>query len=127
MAGKTDKGADVAQDAQDTAQDAPQDAGPADLLLAGETVDPRTLAALMRDPAGTHRWALGRDVSDKRVRSVARDTITRFVERTGYTAHAYTQDEADALYAAMQGRGRGAATTNAATLRERAAGKGGAA
>ena len=50
---------------------------------------------------------LGRDVSDKRVRSVARDTIERFGD-DAYTAHAYTPDEAAGIVEHLRGRGRGA-------------------
>lgn len=119
MTAKTDKAATVAP----SATSAP--AAPADLLQDGETVNAATLAALIGDKAGTHRWATGRKVNDKRVRSIARDAIERLMaeNRTGYTAHAYTQDEADAIVAAMTSAGRGAPTANANALRDRAAGK----
>ena len=112
--------------AQDTAPEvttAPQDApNVADLLADGETVNAGTLAALIGDKAGAHRWALGRPTNDKRVRSVARETIERLTaeHRTGYTAHAYSQTEADAIVAAMRSAGRGSVTTSATALRERA-------
>lgn len=80
-------------------------------------IDARTLAALIGDPTGTTPYALGRKVNDKRVRSVARDTIDRFVNRTGYTAHDYTPDECAAIVTAMQGRGRGAPTAGADAIR----------
>lgn len=94
----------------------------ADLLQAGETVNAGTLAAMIGDKAGSHRWALGRPTNDKRVRSVARETVERLnaENRTGYTAHAYSQDEADAIVAAMRSAGRGSVTTTATALRERA-------
>jgi hypothetical protein len=95
------------------------------LLLAGETVNAGTLAAMIGDKPGAHEWALGRKVNDKRVRSLARDVIERLSaeNRTGYTAHAYTQAEADAIVAAMATAGRGAPTANANALRARATGK----
>jgi hypothetical protein len=95
------------------------------LLLAGETVNAGTLAAMIGDKPGAHEWALGRKVNDKRVRSLARDVIERLSaeNRTGYTAHAYTQGEADAIVAAMATAGRGAPTANANALRARATGK----
>jgi len=91
----------------------------ADKTGKGQTVriDARTLAALIGDPVGTTPYALGRKVNDKRVRSVARDTIDRFVNRTGYTAHDYTPDECGQIVTAMQGRGRGAPTTDADAVR----------
>jgi hypothetical protein len=59
---------------------------------------PAALAALMTDEPGKHDLALGRKwtVSDgaKRVRSIARDRIDRFVNRTGRTMHVYTLAEA---------------------------------
>lgn len=63
---------------------------------------PATLAVLMTDaPDAPHGLGLGRNwtPSDgaKRVRSIARDTIDRFVNRTGRTMHAYTVDEARAI------------------------------
>ena len=99
--------------------------GPKSLLSTGETVNAGTLAAMIGDKAGSHRWALGRKVNDKRVRSVARESIERLSaeNRTGYTAHAYSQDEADAIVSQMQSAGRGAPTANANALRARAAGK----
>lgn len=96
--------------AQDKGQDAPQ----ADTLR----MDARTLALLIGDaPDAPHGLGLGRKVNDKRIRSVARDTIDRFVNRTGYTAHAYTVDEARAIVAAMAGKGRGAPTVDADAAR----------
>jgi len=55
---------------------------------------------------------LGRDVTDKRVRSVARDTLARFDkgDHPDYQAHAYTPDEAAALLGALASKGRGAGT-----------------
>lgn len=76
-------------------------------------IDARTLAALIGDPQGSHPLALGRKVNDKRVRSVARDTVDRFVNRTGYTAHDYTVAEATAIVDAMRSAGRGAPTVSA--------------
>lgn len=92
------------------------------VLAAGETVNAGTLAALIGDKAGAHQWALGRKVNDKRVRSVARESIERLMaeNRTGYTAHAYSAAEADAIVAVMRSAGRGAPTVNANALRERA-------
>lgn len=63
---------------------------------------PATLAALMTDPTDApHGLGLGRKwtVSDgaKRVRSIARDTIDRFVNRTGRTMHLYDLTEATAI------------------------------
>lgn len=55
---------------------------------------------------------LGRTVTDKRVRSVARDTIERFGD-DAYTAHAYTPDEAAGIIEHLRGRGRGVATMTA--------------
>lgn len=91
-------------------------------LADGETVNAGTLAALASDAIGAHQWALGRKVDAKRIRSVARETIERLdaEHRTGYTAHAYTASEADAIIAAMRSSGRGAPTVNATALRERA-------
>lgn len=99
-------------------------ATPSIALAEGETVNAGTLAALIGDKPGTHQWALGRVVNDKRVRSVARESIERLMaeNRTGYTAHAYTSAEADAIVAAMRSAGRGAPTVNATALRDRAKG-----
>ena len=63
---------------------------------------PATLAALMTDPTDApHGLGLARKwtVSDgaKRVRSIARDTIDRFVNRTGRTMHLYDLSEATAI------------------------------
>lgn len=124
---------------QDMAQDAPQAptapatikarvkrrvkvAAPARIVLAsGERMNAGTLAALIGDKSGTHQWALGRKVNDKRVRSVAREVIERLQaeNRTGYTAHAYDSADADAIVSAMRDAGRGAPTANAAALRDR--------
>lgn len=52
---------------------------------------------------------LGRKVNDKRVRSVARDTLARFQDGE-YTPHAYTPAEASALLATMSAKGRGVGT-----------------
>jgi len=69
---------------------------------AGVRMTPAVLAALMRDPADAdHGLGLGRQwtVSDgaKRVRSIARDTIDRFVNRTGRTMHLYDVTEARSI------------------------------
>lgn len=80
-------------------------------------IDARTLAVLIGDPIGTTPYALARKVNDKRVRSVARDTVDRFINRTGYTAHAYTPAEARAIVTAMAAAGRGAPTVNADAVR----------
>lgn len=111
----------MADKTQDKAQ--AQDTAPVALLGPDERIAPDALASLMRDPIGAHKWALGRETTSKRVRSVARDTLPRFVERTGYTAHDYTEAEADALADAMRGRGRGAPTVASDTIRARATGK----
>lgn len=50
---------------------------------------------------------IGRRVTAKRVRSVARDYVQRFMERTGYTAHVYTPDEAATIAEHIGGSGRG--------------------
>lgn len=68
----------------------------------GVLMTPATLAALMTDATDAkHGLGLGRkwSVSDgaKRVRSIARDTIDRFVNRTGRTMHLYTVNEARAI------------------------------
>ena len=108
--GKGQTDTDKARDAATVAQDAPQ----TDALR----MDARTLALLIGDPQDSaHGLGLGRKVNDKRVRSVARDTVDRFVNRTGYTAHAYTVAEARAIVDAMAGKGRGAPTVNADAVR----------
>lgn len=61
-----------------------------------------TLAALMTDaPDAPHGLGLGRtwSISDgsKRVRSIARDSIDRFINRTGRTPHLYDLAEATAI------------------------------
>lgn len=85
-------------------------------------INAATLAVLIADPIGSHDLALGRkwrSPSDgaKRVRSVARDTVDRFVNRTGYTAHDYTVDEARAIVTAMREHGRGQGTVDADAAR----------
>lgn len=80
-------------------------------------INAATLAVLIADPIGSHDLALGRkwrSPSDgaKRVRSVARDTVDRFVNRTGYTAHDYTVAECGQIVAAMREHGRGQGTVD---------------
>jgi hypothetical protein len=88
----------------DKAQDAPQDA-PASKPSKPGAISARTLARIASG-------RLGRDVTDKRVRSVARDTLARFdkAEHPDYQAHAYTPAEAADLLAALASKGRGAGT-----------------
>lgn len=90
--------------------------------VADVRMDAATLAVLMTDPQdASHGLGMARtwtpSVGAKRVRSIARDTIDRFINRTGYTAHAYTVDEARAIVAASSDAGRGAPTVNADALR----------
>jgi hypothetical protein len=93
------------------------DAATAPMLAEGESVSAPTLALLIADPIGTHRWALAKSVNDKRVRQTARETVARYIERDGRTIHAYTEGEADAIVARLRGGTTGGLT--AATLRER--------
>jgi len=92
----------MAQDAKTAKDAAPKDA-PKD---AAPKTDPRINARTLSRIA-TER--LGRNVTDKRVRSVARDTIDRFGD-DAYTAHAYTPAEAASLLASLASKGRGAAS-----------------
>lgn len=83
---------------------------------------PATLAALMQDaPDAPHGLGLGRKwtVSDgaKRVRSIARDHVDRFVNRTGRTMHAYTVDEARAIVAEARRATGGGTGADADTVR----------
>ncbi len=90
---------------QDAAmQDGPQDAPAPAVTVAkvAKGISARTLARI-----ATER--LGRATTDKRVRSVARDTIERFQDEA-YTAHSYTPAEAAGLLAAMSAKGRGGAS-----------------
>lgn len=82
------------------AQDAPAVAVAAPKVAQG--ISARTLARI-----ATER--LGRPVNDKRVRSVARDTLDRFMD-DAYTAHAYTPAEAAALLGSLSSKGRSAAS-----------------
>lgn len=89
---------------------------------------PATLADLMRDPVGSkHGLGMGRTwtVSDgaKRVRSIARDTIDRFVNRTGRTMHAYTLAEARVIVAESARAVGGGNTASADAIRTAAAPK----
>lgn len=65
---------------------------------------------------------LGRPITDKRVRSVARDVIDRYVaaesggQRAGYTAHAYTLPEVRTIMDALAGKGRGGPTADLGDL-----------
>lgn len=81
------------QDATSAPDESPQDSKP----VAG--IKPRTLAAIASK-------RLGRVVNDKRVRSVARDTIARFQD-DAYTAHVYTPSEAASLLSSLATKGRG--------------------
>lgn len=77
------------------------------------TMNAHTLAVLMTDPpSASHGLGLGRNWTAqdgaKRVRSIARDTIDRFVNRTGRTAHAYSLTEARTIVAEAQQSGQNA-------------------
>lgn len=104
------------------------DAGMPDRLPDDWRVSADTLALLMRDPKGAHKYALGRvTMTGKRVRSIARDILPRIIEareQDGRTSHAYTEQEADALVARIASGGGEGATQGADAVR--AALKGGA-
>lgn len=85
-------------------------------------VNPSALAVLMTDPTdAAHGLGLARtwtaNVGSKRVRSIARDTIDRFINREGYTAHAYTVAECRQIVDAASKSSRGSGTVNADALR----------
>lgn len=69
-------------------------------------ISARTLASIASQ-------RLGRKVTDKRVRAIARDTIERFGD-DAYTAHAYTPAEAAGIVTHLAGSGRSASSMSAA-------------